>query len=684
MAPEQAKGMAVDKRADIWAFGVLLYEMLTGARLFAGDTVPETLAGVLKTVIDLESLPDETPRPVRRLLRRCLERDPRNRLHDIADARLELDAIGEAGGTVEAVPPVPPRRGLVGAGIAVGVALGVALGVFGPWRSKPAPPPPSWKLSLAPPAGLSGYRTSPKISPDGRSIAYLADGKLWTQKLDGLTPRVIPKSEGASIFTWSPDGGALAFATQLLLLRTLPNGDVTQVASLQDPISIDSGGLAWTADGTLVFSTGSSGLFAVPASGGEPRPLLEPDKAHESDFHQVLALPDGKGVVFLVHRTPGGISAIDLFAGGQRRRILQEDSHGGLEGLAWAESGQLLYGVSGGGGAAWALPLDPGTFEKRGDPYLVAANVSAPSISRDGTLLLSNFASAGHHQLEIVGLDGVPRTALGDALPHVDHASFSPDGKRVAYCLLGPDSSDVWVFDVDRGSRSRLWSNANCGGIAQGISWSADGTELAVSESDKETIHILRVDGSRTERELTEGGQPVLSRDGRWLVLTRTTEKTKQDIWALPLAGGEARPLLVSEASEQQPRLSPDGRYLAYVSDETGHTEVHLCPFPEGAGRWQVSISGGEMPRWSADGRRLFYLQNDDQMMLVDIDLRGMPVLSDPRPLFSSANKRLGPSHGYDIAPDGSGFVTVELGTPEGGGGDLTLIRPWPPQNAGQ
>jgi len=403
---------------------------------------------------------------------------------------------------------------------------------------------------------------------------------------------------------------------------------------------------------------------------------------HEADFHSPISLPDGRGIVFLVHRTPQGTSAIDLLAGGRRSRRYQDDARIWLQGLAWSESGHLLFASVGGSSSVWALPIDPGSLAPAGERFLVAADASAPSISRDGTLLLSGLASSAHYQPVVIGRDGERVAALGEPLPHADHVSFTPDGKWVGFCGFEQETTSVWVHDVERGSRSRLWANVGCGGAAEGLAWSPDGERLAMADSDNGSIRIRRRDGSDTERKLVDGAQPNLSRDGRWLLLTRVSEETKQDVWVVALDGeSEPEPLLATKASEQQPHLSPDGRYLAYVSDETGHTEVLLRPFPKGSGRWQASTAGGDMPRWSADGARLYYLQDGDLLMEVEVDLGGMPRLSDPRPLFSATARHLGLEHGYDPAPDGQGFVTVELQNLSDGG-DLTLIRPWPPQTA--
>jgi len=681
MSPEQARGKPVDKRADIWAFGVVLYEMLSGRSLFTGDSVAETLAGVLKGEIDLDALPADTAPAIRRLLRRCLERSPRDRLHDIADARLELDAAWERV-EVEPVPASPrgSRRVLWSAGI----ALGVLAGALAVWWLRPIPARPSWKLALAPPPELAGFRMSPRISPDGRSIAYLGDGKLWVQELDGLTPREVPRSEGATALTWSPDASSLAFAVRTQLWRTLANGDVTLVATLAGAIAGGAGGIAWTDDDALVCATGDGGLLTVPVSGGMPRPLLEPDRGVESDFHEPFALPGGRGIVFVVHRTPQGIDTVQLLAGGRRRTLFQQD-HAWLSGLAWSEAGYLLVGSVGRNPGVWAVPLGRDDLEPAGEPTLVSANASSPSISRDGTLLLSNLSTLGHHQLVLVGRDGERRATIGEPMSHGDHASFSPDGTRVAVCGFESKGESVWVYDLGRGSRSRLWANVGCGGISQGLAWSSDGSRLVVADGETQMIRMRRSDGSDEGENLVEGMQPALSPDGRELLFTRISPETNKDLWALPLdGGGAARPLLATKASEEQAHLSTDGRYLAYVSDETGRNEVFLRTFPEGAGHWQVSVAGGEMPRWSADGGHLYYLQDGDFLMEVEVELGGTPRLSDPRRLFSAASHRLGPEHGYDPSPDGDGFVTVEFGSGAGARGDLTLVAPWPEKAKGR
>jgi Tol biopolymer transport system component len=678
MSPEQARGQRVDRRADIWSFGVVLWEMLTGRKLFDGATVTDVLAAVIRQEIDFESLPQMTPPAIRRLLQRCLERSPQDRLHDIADGRLEFDAADEQPmKTTGAVTEFGGRRRIGVVGIA-GVLLGVAVGALLAWYFRPVSPRPAWKLALAPPAELAGLRVSPRISPDGRVMAYIADGKLWVQDLDSLTPREVPDSDGTSAATWSPDSRFLAFAARSSLWRTTPNGDVALVAKLTEAISSGSGGVTWTEGGELVYSTGNSGLYAVPVGGGTPRVLLEPDKPRESDFHEPLALPGGRGILFIVHRAAEGIDTVALLAGGERRTVFQKDKEW-LQSPAWSEAGYLLVGSSGGNSGVWAIPMQPADLTVTGEPFLIAANMATPSISRDGTLLLSNGSAVGHHQLSLIDRAGERTAKVGEPVSHADNATFSPDGAKIAVCVFEAQGQSVWVYDLKRDSRSRLWSGVMCGGTQGGTGWSPDGERLLISDRLSGTIRSRRVDGSDDDVAVVEGFEPDVSPDGALLVFTRDSEETGSDLWVAPLDNvASARPFLASPAMEEQPEISPDGRFVAYVSDETGRGEVYLRSFPEGHGRWQVSFEGGDCPRWSAEGNRLVFLQDDNLVMEVGVTLGETPVLSDPRRLFSAATHRLGPEHGYDVAPDGDSFVTVAFGEESGAGGDLTLMSPWP------
>jgi Tol biopolymer transport system component len=342
----------------------------------------------------------------------------------------------------------------------------------------------------------------------------------------------------------------------------------------------------------------------------------------------------------------------------------------------------VLFGQLGGSPGVWALPVDSKALAASGEPYLVAAGVSSPSVSRDGTLLLSTLTGTGQHQLSFVDLEGRIVKAVGEAVMHADSAVLAPDGKRLAVCLFEAKTASVWIYDLERGSRSRLWADIACGGKDAGIVWSPDGERLVTADHNSASILIRLADGSDKERVLTEGKQPNLSADGRYLLFSREDEENRKDLWMLDLEAGEPTPILATTASEEEPRISPDGRYLAYVSDESGRNEVYLRRFPEGSGRWQVSTEGGDFPRWSGSGDRLFFIQDADRIMVAEVELQATPVLGNPRLLFSATAGRFGPEHGYDVSPDGESLVMVALGGGSLAGGDLTLISPWPEASA--
>jgi serine/threonine-protein kinase len=563
-----------------------------------------------------------------------------------------------------------------------GLAVAAVAGALAAWWLKPVPERPSWRLHLAPPPEVGGVRSGTRIAPDGHAIAFVARERLWVQELAASSPREVPRGEGASQVTWSPDSRSLAFNAGSQLWRTLPNGDTQLIGELPEALGA-SGGIAWTADDTIVYGTGDGGLFVLPVSGGTPRPLLEPDRPRESDFHEPIALPGGRGIVFIVHRVPEGIDTIDLYANGRRRTLFQRPE-AWLSYPKWSTSGHLLFTQLDAGGV-WALAVGPEDLEPRGEPFLVASGASDPSISDNGILLVSKLARTGEHQLARVDLDGRVVETYGDAVGHADGASFSPDGKRLAVCIFEAKRASVWIYDLERGSRVRLFSNVSCGSKNGGVAWSPDGERMAIADLSSENILARRTDGADAPAILTEGKQPEWSRDGRWLVFTRDAAETKADLWKLDLEGGGApEPFVTTPASEEQPRLSPDGRFLAYVSDESGRGEVYLRPFPRGEGRWQVSVAGGDLPRWSPKGDRLSFVYEDNKLLAVDVTLGATPLLSDPRPVLPGSSGRFGLEHGYDVAPDGESLGLVELGGGEEAGGDLTLISPWPDERAGR
>ncbi|HVS01733.1 MAG TPA: protein kinase, partial [Thermoanaerobaculia bacterium] len=409
MSPEQARGQESDRRVDIWALGVVLFEMLTGRMAFPGDTISDTLASVLKTETDWKQLPPEVHPEIRRLLERCLEKDPDRRLHDIADARIVLaDAVA---GRLE--EPVVLAAGaeasasrswwVVAAAAAVAGAAAAALAM---WLARPPDPsPPLRKLEL-PVAGageLAASRVGPAISPDGRWVAYGSQGRLWLRDLEGVESLEVPGGEGAERPFWSPDSRWLAFGVGDRLVK-FPIGGAGSVVVAKLPSSMSTvGGGGWMPAGRIVFATGDKGLFEVSEKGGDPRPLLEPGEG-EQDFHNVAPLPDGRGVIFVVHRGEG-IDTLELFAEGKRKQLLRLPGET-LYTPVYSPSGHVLYERATTVPGVWALPFSLDDLEVTGEPFLVAANASVPAAARDGTLVYVRGSSAALSRLAWVDRSG--------------------------------------------------------------------------------------------------------------------------------------------------------------------------------------------------------------------------------------------------------------------------------------
>jgi serine/threonine-protein kinase len=672
MSPEQARGKPLDRRADIWSFGVVVHEMLTGRRLFSGETVSDVLAAVLRADLKLDDLQVTTPPALRRLLARCLDRDPRRRLRDIGEARILLEEPA-------ASEPVPLEQPAAATGqpsglrlaalLAAALILGFLAGWFlGPTSSPPAPE--TRRLLLAPPPDLPGPRHTPQISPDGRAIAYLAGGRLWVQRLDQFTPRQVTSSEETTAFAWSPDSRSLAFSAGSLLWRSEVGGDPVRVAELPNPIS-SGGGVTWKDSDTLLFTTGRDNMYQVPSTGGSPQIVLAPDPVIEDDFHTPAALPGGAGVLFVTHRLQEH-STLEVMHQQQRTVLLQE---GGMTGPFYdPTSGRILFTRSGPNPGIWALPFSLSSLTATGPPELVTSRGISPSTAADGSLLYANMRQSGNHRVVLVGQDGTVQQSFGDPMRHIDNLVYSPEGTRLAACITG----DLWVFDLQHGTEIRLVQNANCGSSRGGLTWTPDGEALVFGDTDRVEIRQQRTDGAVGEAFLAEGQEPHIDRSGRWLASVRRSPETGKDIWIHPL-DGSAPPtsLLATPADESEPQISPDGSLLAFQSNQSGKTFIYLRRMPPGEGLWQVSSGSAERPRWSKDGSRLFYLEDNAKIFAVPVN-PGPPLhLGAPEEIFSIAAERLDPFHGFDTAPDGSGLVTVQVGETETESSDLTLELNW-------
>jgi len=675
MSPEQARGRSVDRRADIWAFGCVLLEMLTAKQPFGGETISDSMAAVLRAEPDWNTLPADLPRPVQRLLRRCLTKDPKQRLRDIGEARILLEDV--ARGVAEEPPavaqPSAPRGAPAWLWLA-GIAVAALLGGTASWMLRSAPArAPVRKLLMSIKDLEASYRQSPLISPDGRKIAYASDGKLWIRDLDQLKAREIPGSEGGRVPIWSPDGAFLAYNTGGKLWK-IPAAGGQSVALCDLPAPIDGG--AWREDDTLALAPTTGAMSEVSARGGDPRTLLEPVPGKETDFHKPVALPHGRGLLYVVHRAEGA-DTMEVLTG-KTRKILLQINGARLDNPAYAPSGHIVYAREGNNGGIYAVPFSLDKLELTGDSFLLDPDGSLPSVSNDGTLAYVRGAAHTLSQMVWVDRAGKMLEKVGQPQHEILFPLLSPDGKRVALSADDNNNRDVWIQDLARGTRTRLTFDPS---PDYPLAWSPSGDVLfyLVGTAGAGTLMSKSADGTGEPRTLIKADAASLSPDGKLLAATIRDATSKEDLWVLAVEGdGKPAVLLQTPARERMAMISPDGRYVAYISDESGREEIYLTRFPAGGGKWQVSTDGGVAPQWVAQTGELLF-RNNDTLMAVSVTTQPVLTLGQPHELFNGVAEKLllTPFRRFDadhagkrvLAVQGVGEQTVETG--------ITLVENW-------
>ena len=676
MSPEQARGKAVDRRADIWAFGCVLFEMLTGRTLFAGETVGETLARVIERTPDLSALPAATPPAVRTLIARTVERDPRQRLRDIGEARITLahsyDAV-----TVPAPPPAQRHRWAAIAVMLLAAAAVTALATSWILRGRSTSvPPPQRRLVLATPNGLPPLTAA--ISPDGSMILTVAANKLWMQKLESFESIEVPGSDGARAPFWSADGASVGYQARGQLWR-IPRGGGGAVSIGRVPDATSHGGVVWLRDDRIIYASGGgTGLLQIPAGGGEATPLFPLDPAKEIDIHNLALLPDGQTLIYVLHPASGNwrIETFNL-ADRSRRTILTSPEDPVVNQPVYSPTGHVLFEQRGG---IWAMPFSLREGKGTGVPFLAVANARQPSIADDGTLLMTAGAAVGGDTgLTWLDRSGQPvRTALRPR-DELNNPRLSPDGRLAVATRGARDTADLWIVDLERGSERRLTFEA---GPDTSGSWSSDGAFI-VYECDR-TICARRADGAGARVELVDppARTPALSRDGKRLVFSRQVGPGDTDLFVVDIdrlpAKVTATPRVVVSAPRLQimPEISPDGRYLAYASSENGMHMVYVTQLPDGQGKWQVPVAGASaLPRWGAKSDRLYIADEMGDILELPVDrTRGFEIGAPTARIPGNA----GPINGYDRSADGTQFL-VPIMAGAGPAGRLLVAQHWRP-----
>ena len=671
MSPEQARGKAVDQRADIWAFGCVLFEMLTGGSPFgSGETVSDSIAAILTREPDWNSLPDSTPASVRRLLRRCIQKDVNRRLSHIGDARLELDdaMAGEAGAPAGRSAPRSRLQRVLPWAVAM-IALLLAAFAFTRPGADAAAPATVTRLEMNLPADLelfSSYRTV-AVSPDGSQFAFIGvqsgARQVYVRRLDQFEVFPLRGTDTATMCFFSPDGKSIGFATSTGILKTvsLADGVVTTVASavrFQD-------GAAWLADDSLLFVRDGA-LWRVSRGGGEARAVTSLDAARKEARHSwPIALPGGRTVLFSVSSGDRWrIDSVDLVSGA-RRTVLEN----GL--LPLYTNGRLAFLRN---GQVLAVPFDESSVAVTGPAVALIDNL--PMLSSGVPLI--DISLSGHvvysPTTAVSRLVWVSRTGeeegLNNDLRSYTNPRLSPDGQRLVV-----QAGDLWMQDLARGTFSRLTNGEiQTNGFPMWLS------NTQVSYRSQAGLRVQGTNGpgddARVIPQTTQLDYPgVLAPDGDTLLFLRSSEATSFNILALSLREpSQVRSLLETPSYTSGVRLSPDGRWLVYVSDESGRFEIYLTSFPQLGERLQVSTQGGTQPVWNPNGKEIFY-RIDDKMMAVEVTTTPALKLSPPKALF---DVRYAYGAGvtianYDVARDGR-FVMVK---PEPGAGRLNVVLNW-------
>jgi eukaryotic-like serine/threonine-protein kinase len=700
MSPEQAKGKVVDKRADIWSFGVVLYEMLTGRVLFDGETASEVMASVIMREPDLSALPAGVPPSLRWVIARCLVKDPKLRLRDIGEARLALANTDVM--PAMAIAQEPSRRAAltrVLAAVAVGLALALIATGVAFWRvaSSTAPAPPVVRFDVQPVDKTSlslVARPTVALSPDGSMLSFVASAqgtsRLYLRSIDEVTPRALPGTEGASNPVFSPDGEEIAFFAAGLLKKTTLDGVVSTVSEAGS--DGDPRGIAWLPDDTLVFAAIAAGpLLRVRSSGGPTSPVTTLDDKKGERTHRWPAVLPGEKLLFTVgalgspdNYDRATIDAVDL-ASGKRQVVLE-----GASSARYA-NGQLLFVRE---SILYAVPFDVDSLAMRGTPVQVLRGINGDTttgashlaVADNGTIAYApGTALAAANQLAWVDRQGKAQP-IGLPQGLYFDPRLSPDGTRVAvtWQTLSAGNGDIWVSDLERKTFQRL---SFTGGALSPV-WSADGKTIyyvVVDPSGRKSALMRRpADGSRDAEQVAAIDSrahlmAVTPDEGTALVDYQIVDARggKGEIVALPLVAN-ARPqtLVASAFDDYSGSWSPDRRWLAYQSDESGRAEVYVRDMSSGGGRWQVSTSGGEEPHWSQDGRELYY-RNESQLMAVAVDTRTTFTPRPPVVLFDGVyNLRSNTGISYAVAPKGDRFLMVRL-TEDNAASSLTVVTNW-------
>jgi eukaryotic-like serine/threonine-protein kinase len=684
MAPEQFGDSEVDQRADIFAFGTVLYEMLSGHHPFEGKSIHSTIHRILsEPPLPLDQLESSLPLRLRWTMEKCLLKDPAARYQHSSDLLVDLRAASAS--SVESVPiPKTTSVGKIfGKRLAIIIAVAFLCGMAVSWLLKSLSQQKAQSSPLLefdfPYKGQIRPWDGPAISPDGTMVVYRDSGTLWIRDLHALAPRKLEATEGAGQPFWSPRSDYIAYFTQSQLYKISKAGNSIS-ALCRLPYDLWGGGY-WTPKGTIMFGQGPGGIYEVDEQGGEPRQILKPKKG-ENWLYWPSLLPDSEKLMYVSLKQDNS-SEIVIQTAGQRTSVVKR-----AEFITWATyspTGHILYqmGSSTQRGIAsfsvWALPFDAVKLSRTAEPFQAVSDGMAPTVSSRGTLVYRTRPEK-ENRLVWVNRQGKLLGAIGQPQAVIRNPSISPDGQRVAAEGADPNSGfDVWIHD-SRGTKERITSEF---ADRRHAVWSPNGDQIAFDSGG--SIYVQQIDQSTEAKKVLPLGavEEIFldwSRTGQTLLYDfLSPNHSNRDIWYLhPLLASKGIPLIQTPADEMLPQISPNEHFVLYQSTESGGylPDIFAVSFPDGKRKTKISISGGTHPRWSPTGNEIFYVDPDNSLVAVSVtpDLK----LGQPRHLFTS--EEVGSdlsldtlSYVYDVGPKAEHFVVVQMPT----GGRIAVVQNW-------